>query len=512
MKKLLLMCACSFCVLLATYSVVDAAAIDELNQIMDSARIAEAHVFAPKTWKKAEEKAGKAKQSVQQGRKQRIINGYISEATEYAENALKATDVAKLTLQDYLPARDKAKAAKAQILVTKLYNKAELQFMKATAKVEKGDVKGGLKEAKKSGPLFDIAELEGIRVDILGTADKLIATAVADKAEKFALSTLNRARSSRTKANAIITSGRYNRDDASAEAKRAEYEASHATNIAQSVRSLNRNDQAWEKLMLVYEIQMERVGREVGLDMLPFDKGPTAASDSLISYIKLLQGQRQELDDRLSQLSATLSGTLKKINYKHTADDPQQLAEVLESELLLATGKISSLSKEIASEHSKLSKLESTHEQVSAELDIRKAKEEKFRKAKRILNPSEGEILFNSSNDIVLRLSGLSFDIGKSTLKDEHMPLLAKVEEIINMFPGNHLMVEGHTDATGDATTNTFLSEKRAFAVMQYLRQSLLIPADKVRSMGYGAERPVASNQNAEGRAKNRRIDIIIMR
>jgi OOP family OmpA-OmpF porin len=72
-------------------------------------------------------------------------------------------------------------------------------------------------------------------------------------------------------------------------------------------------------------------------------------------------------------------------------------------------------------------------------------------------------------------------------------------------------MVEGHTDASGVQSDNMALSEKRAFAVMQYLRQSLLIPADKIKSIGYGADRPVASNQTKDGRAKNRRIDIIVM-
>ena len=94
----------------------------------------------------------------------------------------------------------------------------------------------------------------------------------------------------------------------------------------------------------------------------------------------------------------------------------------------------------------------------------------------------------------------------------EILPLLEKVEEVIEMFPDAQLMVEGHTDASGDAGANMDLSERRAYAVMQYLRQSLLIPASQVSAMGFGADRPVASNRTDEGRAKNRRIDIIIMR
>ncbi|MCP4545368.1 MAG: OmpA family protein [bacterium] len=148
---------------------------------------------------------------------------------------------------------------------------------------------------------------------------------------------------------------------------------------------------------------------------------------------------------------------------------------------------------------------------MAAELSVRKEREDKFRTAKQVLNPSEGEVLFNSSNDIVLRLSGLSFDVGKSDIKDEHMDLLRKIQSVIEMFPTSQLVVEGHTDDRGEAASNVTLSEKRAFAVMQYLRQAMLIPAERIRAIGFGADRPVASNKTTDGRAKNRRIDIIIM-
>jgi len=158
-----------------------------------------------------------------------------------------------------------------------------------------------------------------------------------------------------------------------------------------------------------------------------------------------------------------------------------------------------------------LDELESQHEDVAGKLAERVEREDKFRSAKAALNPSEGEVLFNSANDVVLRLSGLSFDVNKSDIKDEHIPLLEKVKGIVQMFPDAQIRVEGHTDASGESARNVTLSEKRALAVMQYLRQSLLISAGRISSVGYGADRPVASNQTTDGRAKNRRIDVIIM-
>ena len=120
-------------------------------------------------------------------------------------------------------------------------------------------------------------------------------------------------------------------------------------------------------------------------------------------------------------------------------------------------------------------------------------------------------LLFHLLLGKVARLSGLSFDIGKSDIKDDHVPLLEKIKKVIQMFPDAQLVVEGRTDASGDPKANLTLSEKRAYAVMQYLRQSLLISADKIQAIGYGADKPIASNQTKDGRAKNRRIDVIIM-
>ena len=372
-----------------------------------------------------------------------------------------------------------------------------------------------MKEADKSTPLFDQAELEAIRTDILGPADRLIEKAEADDAGKFALSTLDKARSSREKANSIITADRYNREQAMKEARRAEYEARHASNIGLSVRSLKRNDQAWEKLMLVYEIQMNRIGEAADIEFLPFDEGPLAAADSIIAYINSMQEENQRLNNQMDDLAGAvidqLEFTLARFEQDPTGRDPVKLAQQLDQQINLLLEEKNRLSSKVQENNAALAELTEQHKEVAEELSHRTEREEKFRKAKQMLNPSEGEVLFNSANDIVLRLSGLSFDINKSDIKDEHIPLLEKVKSVVEMFPEAQLVVEGHTDSQGEPSANVLLSEKRAYAVMQYLRQSLLIPADRITSMGYGADKPVASNQTAEGRAKNRRIDVIIM-
>jgi len=78
------------------------------------------------------------------------------------------------------------------------------------------------------------------------------------------------------------------------------------------------------------------------------------------------------------------------------------------------------------------------------------------------------------------------------------------------LFPGASISVEGHTDANGSDSTNLILSQDRADAVRQYLVSNFGLNAEKVSSVGYGEARPVATNETAAGRARNRRIDLVI--
>ncbi len=500
------------CLLAGVASAEDTPRFQKLQKAMDSLAVMEGAVFAPKTYEKAADRFQSADSAIKSQKSVKVIDKYLSEAEEYAENAFKTADVARLTFKEYTDARDKARAAQAPALVPELYRKAEEQFIKATQKAEDGDVQGGLKEARVAMPLFDTAELEAIRVSILGSADSLISRASLGEAVRYAPTTLDKARTARARADAMITKDRYERTESVADAELAAYEARHAAAIAQSVRSLERNDQAWEKLMLVYEIQMSRVGEAMGIARVPFDNGPTSGADTLVTEFKRLQSQYENAATVNRQVTERLKATLGRLNLDQAGDDPLMLAERLD----IATTQISAererLANDVASERAQLSDLQQSHQEVSAQLEAKTAEEERFKKAKGMLSPAEGEMLYNAANDVVLRLIGISFDVNKAEIKPEHIPLLEKVRAIIQLYPESKLVIEGHTDASGDARSNTQLSEKRAYAVMQYLRESLLIGADRVNAIGYGAEKPVASNETPEGRAKNRRIDIIIMK
>ena len=105
----------------------------------------------------------------------------------------------------------------------------------------------------------------------------------------------------------------------------------------------------------------------------------------------------------------------------------------------------------------------------------------------------------------------LYFDTGSATLKPESTKQLQYVAVVLKAFPQAAIRVEGHTDNTGDATANKQLSGDRAVAVQKALN-GLGVSDAQISSAGYGQEKPIASNDSEDGRAKNRRVDVVVLK
>ncbi len=91
-----------------------------------------------------------------------------------------------------------------------------------------------------------------------------------------------------------------------------------------------------------------------------------------------------------------------------------------------------------------------------------------------------------------------------------YRPLLTKVRDAVEVFPRSQLVIEGHTDSYGGDESNMALSKRRAEAVGEYMVTQLNIPAYRISAVGFGETQPIANNETAEGRARNRRIDVVI--
>jgi outer membrane protein OmpA-like peptidoglycan-associated protein len=110
------------------------------------------------------------------------------------------------------------------------------------------------------------------------------------------------------------------------------------------------------------------------------------------------------------------------------------------------------------------------------------------------------------------------FDFDKAELRAEAAVALAKVAVVIRAQPGSRVRVEGHTDSKGDEEYNLNLSQRRAQSVVQWLKQHEGLASTAFEVHGHGETRPVAPNvrpdgsDDPEGRQKNRRVEIVVVR
>ena len=105
---------------------------------------------------------------------------------------------------------------------------------------------------------------------------------------------------------------------------------------------------------------------------------------------------------------------------------------------------------------------------------------------------------------------GITFDVGKATIKPESMGEINRIVTLMTENPDLKFSVEGHTDSTGNATSNQTLSEQRSQAIVAKLVE-LGIAQDRLTAVGKGQNSPIADNNTDEGRAKNRRVEFVKM-
>jgi OOP family OmpA-OmpF porin len=102
----------------------------------------------------------------------------------------------------------------------------------------------------------------------------------------------------------------------------------------------------------------------------------------------------------------------------------------------------------------------------------------------------------------------VNFDTGKADLKADDLATVQQIAIMLKATPSLKLSVEGHTDNVGGAASNKTLSEARAKSVMNAIVQAG-VAAERLSAAGFGQERPVADNRSEEGRAKNRRVELV---
>jgi OOP family OmpA-OmpF porin len=106
----------------------------------------------------------------------------------------------------------------------------------------------------------------------------------------------------------------------------------------------------------------------------------------------------------------------------------------------------------------------------------------------------------------------IQFATGKSDIQPQYRAEIEKVAEFLKENPGSTVVIEGHTDNAGARAANINLSQSRANSVKDYLVSEFGIDASRIKAVGYGPDKPIASNATSEGRQKNRRVSAVFQR
>jgi outer membrane protein OmpA-like peptidoglycan-associated protein len=200
----------------------------------------------------------------------------------------------------------------------------------------------------------------------------------------------------------------------------------------------------------------------------------------------------QEVDAQVGALAASVE-TMQRNN------------QSLEKDKQTYQTRIANLEQQLSGLQGYSREQEATQRKLAAEREFN----ERFTKVQRFFRPDEAEV-YKQGSQLVIRMRGIQFPVGQATLSPDNYNLLSKVQQAIQMFGKPTVTIEGHTDITGSAQTNLELSQKRAEAVKTYLVANNTLPENRIRAAGYGPDRPLAPNTTPEGRAINRRIDVLI--
>jgi OmpA-OmpF porin, OOP family len=174
-----------------------------------------------------------------------------------------------------------------------------------------------------------------------------------------------------------------------------------------------------------------------------------------------------------------------------------------------AQAQMTAKEQQLAQERAAAGTAATTAAETQRKLDEQNRFNQAFEQARSDFKPEEADV-YRQGDNMIIRLKAMKFSPGRSDLPSSSMSALNKAKKIIGELKPEDIVVEGHTDSTGAPELNKRLSSERAEAVANYFVSENIVDSQKVEAVGYGYEKPIASNKNKSGRELNRRVDIII--
>jgi OmpA-OmpF porin, OOP family len=424
--------------------------IQRLDGEMQMAQNEQVNLLSPNHFADARESLRDAKKASQDEDSNAEVLEDLGYARAHLDAAIAVAPRVRSAMPEVLQAREHAILAEAPRLRASELKEVD-EVLRNTA--EDFESEKTTVSVEKRGELqkkYINLEIASIKANYLGEAKALIETAKKMDAKKYAKTTLMSAESKYQAAEKTIATDRHNTAAIFKVSTEARDEAKRAVEITKMAKGIK--NQTPEESAIALEAKRNQAERSAAL----------AARNAAIA------------EDTSEQLS--------------TAEET-----------------IANKDATIAGKNSQLTTIGAT----ATELERNKRFNDAFSKAQKSFTSDEA-VVYRQGDKLVVRLKSVQFPTGTANLPDESMGVLDKVKGVIESMGAENVLVEGHTDASGSKALNMELSKKRAEVVAEYFVKDEAIASDHVETKGFGDTRPLVTNKTKDGRAQNRRVDVII--
>lgn len=465
------------------------AQLTKLTSAIFDGRQQQLNVLSPDWYAKAGESLELARKGMSVGDSSAKIFENIAYGQAYLDKAKDYAMVAKTVIGNAIEARNAAIKANAMEFAED-YRKIEDVFVSLTRSIEDGDVARAKNNDTKVALAYSDLELRAIKENILGEVRSLLAKAETSQAAKIAPVTLAEVKKALADADLFITEQRYQHEQMQQKAVAALFQAKRLEQImiqASKIETMSSEATAlWVENLLHQTTELlhapDMRDQEAAVQLQNVHASISALQKDSQYLSKKIKDDRVSFEAKIEERQLEIKGHKKRIAVlEGESKDAQKARELLETK-----------------ERETQEKLEAEHLFQSHFVEVQK-----------LFTNDQAEV-YKQGHNLVIRLKAIRFPVGQAFILPDNYDLLTTVRSAIHTFGEPNVVIEGHTDSTGSAAANEQLSQQRANAVRRYFVANDAIKPEKVIAIGYGAERPLAANDTQEGRAINRRIDVII--
>jgi len=463
--------------------------IFQLEETLAEGRTQQIHVLSPTWYAKADGYLDKARYGLANndsvsGVLQNVAYGHANfdKAKEYAL-------IAQSAISQAIKARELANAAGAASLGDD-YQKLEYDFIALTTDIENNNLSRAEKNEGKVAQGFADLELRAIKENTLGEVRTILATNIENGAKKLAPKTLQETQDALADADQFITQQRYERAEMQNKANSALFQAQRLGQVM--AMSISLKTMLPEDISLLHENLLQQITSKVGGRDLR-NESAELQLQNILESVASLQDDNQYLKDKRQQ---------EKIEFDTKLTEKQADIDTQRQQIATLEGQ----SKDAQRERELIALRE---KETKANLEAERHFQQLFNEVQGMFAEDQAEV-YKQAKNLVIRLKAIQFPVGKDLIMPDNYALLSQVRNAIRTFGEPDVVIEGHTDNTGSTAINAQLSQNRAEAVRQYFIANGTLDGQKLTAIGYGSERPLAANDTTEGRAINRRIDVII--